>query len=167
METFSQGWQMRIALARLLVEANDLVLLDEPTNYLDIEARTWLLGFLARHRGGLVLVAHDRYFLDSVVTRITEIGLGRLGNYPGTYSRYETQAGGRDRRPAQAGRPSRRRRSSGRSASSTGSVTRPAARGRSRAGFACSRRSSGSKCRRNPGGWPCAYRIPRVPGGFS
>ena len=90
-ETFSQGWQMRIALAKLLVEANDLVLLDEPTNYLDIEARTWLLGFLARHRGGLVLVAHDRYFLDSVVTRITEIGLGRLGNYPGTYSRYETQ----------------------------------------------------------------------------
>ena len=89
-ETFSQGWQMRIALARLLVEANDLVLLDEPTNYLDIEARTWLLGFLARHRGGLVLVAHDRYFLDSVVTRITEIGLGRLGNYPGSYSRYES-----------------------------------------------------------------------------
>ena len=90
-ETFSQGWQMRIALAKLLVEANDLVLLDEPTNYLDIEARTWLLGFLARHRGGLVLVAHDRFFLDSVVTRITEIGMGRLGNYPGTYSRYETQ----------------------------------------------------------------------------
>ena len=90
-ETFSQGWQMRIALAKLLVEANDLVLLDEPTNYLDIEARIWLLGFLAQHRGGLVLVAHDRYFLDSVVTRITEIGLGRLGNYPGTYSRYEGQ----------------------------------------------------------------------------
>lgn len=90
-ETFSQGWQMRIALARLLAEANDLVLLDEPTNYLDIEARTWLLGFLCRHRGGLVLVAHDRYFLDSVVTRITEIGLGRLGNYPGTFSKYETQ----------------------------------------------------------------------------
>ena len=90
-ETFSQGWQMRIALARLLIEANDLILLDEPTNYLDIEARTWLLGFLGRHRGGLVLVAHDRYFLDSVVTRITEIGLGRLGNYPGTYSRYEPQ----------------------------------------------------------------------------
>ena len=90
-ETFSQGWQMRIALARLLVEANDLILLDEPTNYLDIEARTWLLGFLGRHRGGLILVAHDRYFLDSVVTRITEIGLGRLGNYPGNYSRYESQ----------------------------------------------------------------------------
>jgi ATP-binding cassette subfamily F protein 3 len=90
-ETFSQGWQMRIALARLLAEANDLVLLDEPTNYLDIEARTWLLGFLSRHRGGLVLVAHDRYFLDAVVTRITEIGLGRLGNYPGTYSKYEAR----------------------------------------------------------------------------
>ena len=89
--TFSQGWQMRIALARLLIEANDLILLDEPTNYLDIEARTWLLGFLARHRGALVLVAHDRYFLDQVVTRITEIGFGRLANYPGNYSRYEVQ----------------------------------------------------------------------------
>ena len=90
-EAFSQGWQMRIALARLLVGANDVVLLDEPTNYLDIEARTWLLAFLARHRGGLVLVAHDRYFLDAVVTRITEIGLGRLGNYPGNYSTYESR----------------------------------------------------------------------------
>lgn len=90
-EEFSQGWQMRVALARLLLEANDLILLDEPTNYLDIEARTWLLGFLGRHRGGLVLVAHDRYFLDQVATRITEIGFGRLGDYPGTYSRYEVQ----------------------------------------------------------------------------
>ena len=90
-EDFSQGWQMRIALARLLIEGNDLILLDEPTNYLDIEARAWLLGFLTRHRGGLVLVAHDRYFLDSVVTRITEIGFARLGNYPGSYTRYEKQ----------------------------------------------------------------------------
>ena len=90
-ETFSQGWQMRIALARLLMEANDLILLDEPTNYLDLEARTWLFGFLTRRPGALVLVAHDRYFLDSVVTRITEIGLGRLANYPGDYSRYERQ----------------------------------------------------------------------------
>ena len=88
-ESFSQGWQMRIALARLLVEANDVILLDEPTNYLDIEARTWLLGFLRGHRGGLVVVAHDRYFLDQVVTRITEIGFGRVRNYPGSYSRYE------------------------------------------------------------------------------
>ncbi len=88
-EAFSQGWQMRIALARLLAEANDLILLDEPTNYLDLEARTWLLGFLSRHRGGLVLVAHDRYFLDSVVTRITEIGFGRLRSYPGSYTGYE------------------------------------------------------------------------------
>lgn len=90
-EDFSQGWQMRIALARLLLEANDLILLDEPTNYLDIEARTWLLGFLSQHRGGLVLVAHDRYFLDQVVTGITEIGAGRLGRYPGGYSDYETR----------------------------------------------------------------------------
>ncbi len=89
--SFSQGWQMRIALARLLIEGNDLILLDEPTNYLDIEARSWLLGFLSRHRGGLVLVAHDRYFLDSVVTRITEIGMGGLRDYPGNFSRYETR----------------------------------------------------------------------------
>lgn len=90
-EDFSQGWQMRIALARLLLEANDLILLDEPTNYLDLEARTWLLGFLSQHRGGLVLVAHDRYFLDQVVTGITEIGAGRLGRYPGGYTDYETR----------------------------------------------------------------------------
>ena len=90
-EDFSQGWQMRIALARLLLEANDLILLDEPTNYLDLEARTWLLGFLSQHRGGLVLVAHDRYFLDQVATGITEIGAGRLGRYPGGYSAYETR----------------------------------------------------------------------------
>lgn len=90
-ENFSQGWQMRIALARLLLEANDLILLDEPTNYLDLEARTWLLGFLSQHRGALVLVAHDRYFLDRVVTGITEIGAGRLGRYPGGYSDYETR----------------------------------------------------------------------------
>ena len=86
---FSQGWQMRIALARLLLEANDLVLLDEPTNYLDIEARNWLLDFLSRHRGGLVLVAHDRFFLDSVVTGITEIASGQLSRYPGGFSAYE------------------------------------------------------------------------------
>ncbi len=88
-ESFSQGWQMRIALAKLLIQGNDLILLDEPTNYLDIEARTWLLGFLKRHRGGLVLVAHDRHFLDAVVTRIAEIGMGGLREYPGNFSRYE------------------------------------------------------------------------------
>lgn len=90
-EEFSQGWQMRIALARLLVEANDLILLDEPTNYLDIEARNWLLEFLSQHRGGLVLVAHDRFFLDSVVTGITEVGSGQLNRYPGGFSAYETR----------------------------------------------------------------------------
>ena len=89
-ETFSQGWQMRIALARLLAERNDVILLDEPTNYLDIEARTWLLSFLTGHQGAIILVAHDRYFLDQVVTRISEIALGRLKHYPGSYSRYET-----------------------------------------------------------------------------
>lgn len=90
-EEFSQGWQMRIALARLLTEANDLILLDEPTNYLDIEARNWLLEFLSQHRGGLVLVAHDRFFLDSVVTGITEVGSGQLNRYPGGFSAYETR----------------------------------------------------------------------------
>ena len=80
-ETFSGGWQMRIALAGLL-------LLDEPTNHLDLEARNWLESYLADYPHAVVLVSHDRYFLDAVVTRITEIGLRTLTDYPGTYSAY-------------------------------------------------------------------------------
>ncbi len=87
-ESFSGGWQMRIALAKLLLSSPGLLLLDEPTNHLDLDARNWLEGFLADYPGTVVLVSHDRYFLDAVVTRITEIGLRTLVDYPGSYSAY-------------------------------------------------------------------------------
>ena len=86
---FSAGWQMRIALARAILEAPDILLLDEPTNYLDIEARTWLEGFLAEFPGGLLLVSHDRYFLDVVVSAVAEIYMTRVAVFNGNYSRYE------------------------------------------------------------------------------
>ncbi len=90
-EEFSSGWQMRIALAKTLLAGPDLVLLDEPTNYLDLEAREWLEGFLNGYRGGFVLVSHDRYFLDTTVSEIHELFLGGLKRYRGNYSHYERQ----------------------------------------------------------------------------
>ncbi|MGH9461206.1 MAG: ABC-F family ATP-binding cassette domain-containing protein [Vicinamibacteria bacterium] len=87
-ETFSGGWQMRIALAKLLLIRPDTLLLDEPTNHLDLEARNWLEVFLAGYPHAVVLVSHDRYFLDQVVTRITEIDRRQLRDFPGNYSRY-------------------------------------------------------------------------------
>lgn len=87
-ETFSGGWQMRIALAKLLLTRPGLLLLDEPTNHLDLEARNWLEEYLADYPHAVILVSHDRFFLDSVVTRITEIGLRKLTDYAGNYSEY-------------------------------------------------------------------------------
>lgn len=87
--SFSAGWQMRIALARAILETPDILLLDEPTNYLDIEARTWLEGFLADFTGGLLLVSHDRYFLDVVVLAVAEIYMSRVSVFTGNYSHYE------------------------------------------------------------------------------
>jgi ATP-binding cassette subfamily F protein 3 len=84
----SGGWQMRAALAQLLLRRPDVLLLDEPTNYLDLEARTWLEGFLAAYPGSLVMVAHDRYFLDVTVDHIAEVLHGRVTDYPMNYSRY-------------------------------------------------------------------------------
>jgi ATP-binding cassette subfamily F protein 3 len=86
---FSPGWQMRAALAKVLLEAPDFLLLDEPTNYLDLEARTWLEGFLADFRGGFLLVSHDRYFLDATVTEVYELFSGTLRRYKGNYTAYE------------------------------------------------------------------------------
>ena len=86
---FSAGWQMRIALARAILEAPDILLLDEPTNYLDLEARTWLEQFLAEFPGGLLLVSHDRYFLDVVVQSIAEIFMSRVSVFTGSYTHYE------------------------------------------------------------------------------
>ena len=87
-ETFSGGWQMRIALAKLLLVRPGLLLLDEPTNHLDLDARNWLEEYLAEYPHAVILVSHDRFFLDAVVTRITEIGLRTLTDYPGNYSAY-------------------------------------------------------------------------------
>jgi ATP-binding cassette, subfamily F, member 3 len=87
-ETFSGGWQMRIALAKLLLTRPGLLLLDEPTNHLDLEARNWLEEYLADYPHAVILVSHDRFFLDAVVTRITDIGLRKLTDYTGNYSGY-------------------------------------------------------------------------------
>jgi ATP-binding cassette subfamily F protein 3 len=87
-ETFSGGWQMRIALAKLLLGRPGLLLLDEPTNHLDLEARNWLEEYLVDYPHAVILVSHDRFFLDAVVTRITDIGLRKLTDYTGNYSDY-------------------------------------------------------------------------------
>ena len=84
----SGGWQMRVALAQLLLRRPDVLLLDEPTNYLDLEARNWLEQFLASYPGTLVMVAHDRYFLDVTVNHIAEVLHGRVTDYPMNYTRY-------------------------------------------------------------------------------
>jgi ATP-binding cassette, subfamily F, member 3 len=85
---FSGGIRMRIALAKLLLDAPDFMMLDEPTNHLDIEARNWLEDYLCAYQGGIILVSHDRYFLDRVTTRTVEVSRGRLTEYVGGYSRY-------------------------------------------------------------------------------
>jgi ATP-binding cassette, subfamily F, member 3 len=87
-ETFSGGWQMRIALAKLLLSRPNLLLLDEPTNHLDLEARNWLEEYLAGYPDAVILVSHDRFFLDASVSRITEVGLRTLTDYTGNYSAY-------------------------------------------------------------------------------
>ena len=86
---FSGGWQMRIALGNILLEAPDILLLDEPTNYLDLEARIWLVDFLASYHGGYLLVSHDRFFLDETVDTVYEISLGSVTRFAGNYSHYE------------------------------------------------------------------------------
>jgi ATP-binding cassette, subfamily F, member 3 len=90
-EEFSGGWQMRIALAKLLLEKPNLLLLDEPTNHLDLEARNWLEGYLTEYPHAFVLVSHDRYFLDVTVKRIVELWNKRVHFYSGNFSRYEQQ----------------------------------------------------------------------------
>jgi ATP-binding cassette subfamily F protein 3 len=89
-EHFSGGWQMRIALAKLLLRRPNLLLLDEPTNHLDLPARDWLEEYLANYPFTVVLVSHDRFFLDRVVTKIVEVWHAQLAAYPGNYSRYLT-----------------------------------------------------------------------------
>ena len=88
-EEVSGGWQMRIALAKLLLEKPNLLLLDEPTNHLDLEARNWLEEYLAAYPYAFVLVSHDRYFLDVTVRKIVELWNKGLHFYNGGYTRYE------------------------------------------------------------------------------
>ncbi len=103
-ETFSGGWQMRIALAKLLLGRPGLLLLDEPTNHLDLDARNWLEDYLSDYPHAVILVSHDRFFLDAVVTRITEIGLRKLTDYTGNYSEYLREREARMERLRQAKR---------------------------------------------------------------
>jgi len=87
-ETFSQGWNMRIELAKILLSKPDVLLLDEPTNHLDIESIEWLEGYLKDYHGSLVLISHDRKFLDNVTNRTVEIMVGRIHDYKVPYSKY-------------------------------------------------------------------------------
>jgi ATP-binding cassette subfamily F protein 3 len=87
-ETFSGGWQMRLALATLLLGQPNLLLLDEPTNHLDLEARNWLETYLNEYPHAVILVSHDRFFLDAVVTRIADLTLRTLTDYHTNYSGY-------------------------------------------------------------------------------
>lgn len=87
-DTFSGGWRMRIELAKLLLQNNDVLLLDEPTNHLDIESIIWLESFLKNFQGAIVIVSHDKMFLDTVTNRTIEISLGRIYDYPKPYSKY-------------------------------------------------------------------------------
>ena len=87
-ETFSQGWNMRIELAKILLAGPDVLLLDEPTNHLDIESIEWFEDYLKNYRGSVLLVSHDRKFLDNVTTRTVEILLGHVHDYKVPYSQY-------------------------------------------------------------------------------
>jgi ATP-binding cassette subfamily F protein 3 len=90
-EEFSGGWLMRIALAKILLQSPDILLLDEPTNHLDLESVTWLESFLRSYDGAILLVSHDRAFMDGLVDRIAEIDLRKLTVYHGTYASYVKQ----------------------------------------------------------------------------
>ena len=87
-DTFSGGWRMRIELAKLLLQSNDVLLLDEPTNHLDIESIVWLEQFLNNYAGAVVIVSHDKMFLDNVTNRTIEISLGRIYDYNKPYSKF-------------------------------------------------------------------------------
>jgi ATP-binding cassette subfamily F protein 3 len=90
MNSFSSGWQMRVELAKILLKVPDVILLDEPTNHLDIESIQWLEEYLINYKGAVVLVSHDRAFLDNVTKRTIEISLGKIYDYRANYSGYVT-----------------------------------------------------------------------------
>ncbi len=87
-DEFSGGWQMRIALAKILISQNDLLLLDEPTNHLDLDSLDWLIGFLKNYKGAMVIVSHDKHFVDAVTKKTLEIYLGKFNTFNGNYNAY-------------------------------------------------------------------------------
>ena len=87
---FSGGWRMRIELAKILLQKPEVLLLDEPTNHLDIESIVWLEGWLKKYSGAVILVSHDRFFLDSVTNRTIEIAFGDINDYKASYTKYLT-----------------------------------------------------------------------------
>ena len=91
MKEFSNGWQMRVSLAKILLQKPEIILLDEPTNHLDIESIQWLEEYLANYEGTLILVSHDRAFLDRVTNRTIEITFGNIQDYKCSYSNYVQQ----------------------------------------------------------------------------
>lgn len=90
-KAFSGGWQMRIELAKILLQKPDLILLDEPTNHLDIESVTWLETFLKEYPGAIMLVSHDKAFLDAITNRTIEVSRGEIDDYRASYSKYIEQ----------------------------------------------------------------------------
>ncbi len=89
---FSGGWQMRIAFAKLLLQAPSLIILDEPTNHLDVVSQHWVEQYLKHYQGALVIISHDRAFLDVVTDRTLELKLGKMNSYKGNYSFYEKES---------------------------------------------------------------------------
>ena len=108
--SFSGGEQSRVALARLLLEEPDLVLLDEPTNHLDLRAIEWLEGFIKNAKSAVLVVSHDRYFVDAVAGSIVELEDGKLVRYPGNYSRYVREKAARDEQLARKAKANAERR---------------------------------------------------------
>jgi ATP-binding cassette, subfamily F, member 3 len=92
---FSGGWQMRIAFAKLLLQAPSLIILDEPTNHLDVMAQHWVEQYLKHYQGALLIISHDRAFLDVVTDRTLELKLGKMNSYKGNYSFYEQESAAR------------------------------------------------------------------------
>ena len=88
---FSGGWHMRIALAKILLQEPDCLMLDEPTNHLDMETLVWLENLLSAYRGTLIMVSHDRYFLDKLINGVIEVENGRIATYSGNFTEYEIQ----------------------------------------------------------------------------